>query len=238
MKPAGLNKPGRGSVKSQIQSGEELMEAGEAGVEKLRALRRLLSGTDNDLAKITEDMLPAQMLKLKSVSQNPVHGGMNPLEHTFNMLARLNTAGVRYPELLRAASVFHDIGKIGGAEKTDDFFEHPNRSAEIAQTFLEKMGYQAWQVDVVKQLIKTHNLLGRAAQRDEDTDAPLVDPMTFKRQLTPPPVARDKVSTSDMLEMHYRIIKADIQSIPGLAKYEPDIDKEYQWYRRYHIPND
>jgi hypothetical protein len=195
-------------------------------------LRRMLGGPDSDLKKLTEDQLPVEMLSLRGVKQSEAHGGLDPLQHTLRMLAELDTNGLRYPELVKAASVLHDIGKVAGASAEADWTEHPGRGAHMVEPILLRMGYEEWERAMIKHLIGTHNILGRLAQRDDWTDEPLISVSTAKEELKPPKAFQDRVTTPEMLEMHYRIISADMRSIPGLAGHLPEIQKQYETMKR------
>jgi GNAT superfamily N-acetyltransferase len=202
---------------------------------KLHALRQALrTAGGRQLSEISEDLLPQEVLQLRGIKQNPVHGGLDALQHTRNMLHELDTEGVKYPELVKAASLLHDIGKFQGALGEENYFGHPKRGAEMADAPLRKMGYDPWEVDLIKHLIRIHDLLGRYAQRDDD-DRPLLTPVDAAKELSPPQSCKDKVTAREVLDMHYRMNKADIRSIPELARFEPDIDKGYdilkQWVK-------
>lgn len=91
-------------------------------------------------------------------------------EHTYNVLQSLRTEitlnGINYLSarpamvaVLRAATLFHDIGKRTGP----DNFNHPFDSAQQAESYLRMMGFNDNQRRLCLHLIGNHDVLGKVS---------------------------------------------------------------------------
>jgi len=167
---------------------------------------------------------------LIGLRQFPTHGGLDPLEHTYEVLIILKTddVGISIKELcrseaemIRVAVKYHDVGKVNGPLN----LRHGLKSAPIARKVLSnpyehgEEEFNTKEIILITKLIKTHDLLGRLSQRLTTTKTVL--------EALRPPEGLD-LCTEDMLEIHYRIIRADIASIPGLKRVVKQIDETYE----------
>ncbi|MDY6965637.1 MAG: hypothetical protein SVM80_06655 [Halobacteriota archaeon] len=167
--------------------------------------------------------------RLIGVKQFGTHGGLDPLEHTYNVLMLLTTDDFELEierltrpvsEILRVAVKYHDIGKLRGAFN----ILHSMHSAPIAEEILtrsEEYGEEEFTRDeiiLIVKLILTHDMLGRLTQR--------FIPIELALEALTPPDGFD-IKTEDMLSMHYRIAKADVASIPMLKDRVWQIERMY-----------
>ena len=167
--------------------------------------------------------------KLIGIKQFATHGGLDPLEHTYNVLVLLTTDDLRLTikqlkrsvaEILRVAVKYHDIGKLSGAFN----ILHSTQSAPLAEEILKNPEFYGEEefsfeeIILIKKLIRTHDVLGRLSQRFITSDAAL--------EALAPPIGLD-VCCDDMLIMHYKIIRADLSSIPMLKDRVWQIDRVY-----------
>ncbi len=199
-------------------SAEKEGEAFKIETEKLRQIKTFIEADFSDgefreqLASIRE-LLPRPFQEMVGMEQTQPHMGIDPVEHTFNMLERLDTEGlsIKDRQVARMVGVFHDVGKVYDAGAR----EHPKRSKEIAQDYLEKMGYDAEMKNRILVHIEWHDALGEIARRDG-------------RNILEPRDVATYFPNEQELELHRRIVKADVASIPGLSKYLPNIEAVYK----------
>ncbi|MBN2058133.1 MAG: HD domain-containing protein [Candidatus Saganbacteria bacterium] len=169
---------------------------------------------------------------MKNLPQHVVHGGLSPLQHTYNALKLLATDAIDstgnlqlpgltrpMPELLRIALLYHDIGKLEDPFSSD----HPARSAELARQILsdpELSGVGPLnenELSLVLLLIRTHDLLGeltKLSSAGEVDQAGMLD--LIECELNPDQSASAQLPK--LFQLHCRISLADIRSIPGLKK--------------------
>jgi hypothetical protein len=98
--------------------------------------------------------------KLVGQPQHAPHGGLDPIEHSLNVIdpANLRTQGLddRDAELLRLAMVFHDVGK-----QWDPYdHEHPRKSVVDAEPYLWHFGLTPQEHQLVSTIIKWHDAFG------------------------------------------------------------------------------
>ena len=100
------------------------------------------------------------------------------------------TRDVSRPDLLLVGSLFHDIGK-GGLK------DHSDEGAEIISSLAPRMGFNAEDSKTLERLVQYHLLLPETAtKRDLD------DPLTIKSVV-------EKVETEDFLELLHALTIAD-----------------------------
>ncbi|MDY6931195.1 MAG: hypothetical protein SVJ22_04690 [Halobacteriota archaeon] len=196
------------------------------------------SGSDKEFrSKIGtyEDFLRSISVKnplrgLIGLKQFPTHGGLDPLEHTYDVLLILTTDDIEVSikeisrseaEIIRVAVKYHDVGKVKGPYN----LRHGLKSAPIAKEVLSyphlfgEEQFSNEEVDLITKLIKTHDIMGRVSQK-------LTTSKTAIKALCPPEGL--DICTKDVLDIHYHIIKADIASIPGLKGVVKQIDATYE----------
>lgn len=100
------------------------------------------------------------------------------------------TRDVSRPDLLLVGSLFHDIGK-GGLK------DHSDEGAEIIRTLAPQMGFNAEDSKTLEQLVQHHLLLPETATKRD-----LEDPVTIKS-------VSEKVVTEDFLELLHALTIAD-----------------------------
>jgi len=197
-------------------------------------LRTLLQGSNEELRRnipaIVEAM-PIEMRNMDGLPQKPGHWGYDPVEHTAEVLKELSKSTFfeehcglklddmrRCRELIRCATVFHDLGK-----KVNPFDDrHPILSAYMVPFHLETMDYSESEIAIITKLVATHDILGRIKQweiKPEQGYRMLVSGIT---DLLPPWL---------IVMMHYEIAKADIASIGIL--FGVTIDREYDLLQIY-----
>ncbi len=195
-------------------------------------------GRDNEFRKklgsyedFVEGILECNPLRmLIGIKQFATHGGLDPLEHTYNVLMLLSTDDFylsikdlrrSVAEILRISVKYHDIGKLKGSFN----IFHAVHSAPMAEEILTnphlygEEEFTIKEIILIKKLIGTHDILGRLSQKIIPLEVAL-------KELTPPDGIN--LSAGDMLAMHYRIIRADIGSIPMLRDRVWQIDKVYE----------
>jgi molybdate transport repressor ModE-like protein len=121
----------------------------------------------------------------------------DPIEHTLEMIALLDTGGLdeRDAIVLRAAAVFHDIGKM-----LDPFnIYHAVDSAVICAPYLPDFGLDAAACAAAIAVIRNHDVLGRLA-----------------RYWLTAQEAADLLGTRRLADLTRRLTVADIGSIRGL----------------------
>lgn len=185
--------------------------------EKLRAIRAILDENLSDIEfknRLPElrSLLPAPFRQMIGVQQTSPHGDFDPTDHTLNTLHELDTTALDDEErhIARLVLCFHDVGKVIDAQSR----EHPRWSETIAADYLEKMGYTPEVSRHALKHIKWHELLGDIARQDGYNIFDARD-------------ALEIFDTDEDLELHYRIVRADVASIPGLERYIPNIDDTY-----------
>ena len=189
--------------------------------------RKNLGSYEDFVSSIAENNPLRGLIGLR---QFPTHGGLDPLEHTYDVLIILKTddIGISIKELyrpeaevIRVAVKYHDVGKVKGPFN----LRHGLKSAPIAREVLlnpseyDEEEFSTKEIILITKLIKTHDLLGRLSQR-------LTTTKTVIKALRPPEGL--DLCTEDMLEVHYRIIRADISAIPGLKGAVKQIDETYE----------
>lgn len=122
----------------------------------------------------------------------------DPVEHTLEMLALLDTTGLDAGETLtlRAAAVFHDIGKLLDPLNV----RHAVDSAALAPPYLADFPLTPDQQAAALTLIATHDVLGRVAQGRIDAEE-----------------AAGLFGTRRLAALANRLTRADIGSIRGLT---------------------
>lgn len=189
--------------------------------EKLLQLRALL---DQDLSdqqfrdqlEQVRKLLPRPFTEMIGQPQTSPHLDIDPVDHTLNALYELDTSQLtpQNRHLARGVLVFHDIGKVDVPDR-----DHPNRSAELSFHYLQKMNYQPDEIQIMLNHIGRHDMLGELARQDG-------------RNVLNPRDAAFFFTDLEDLHLHYTIARADIQSIPGLQKYTPNLEATYELIRR------
>jgi [protein-PII] uridylyltransferase len=100
------------------------------------------------------------------------------------------TRDVSRPDLLLVGSLFHDIGK-GGLK------DHSDEGAEIMRTLAPYMGFNLEDSKILERLVQHHLLLPETATKRD-----LEDPLTIKTVV-------EKVETEDFLELLHALTIAD-----------------------------
>ncbi|MDA2977430.1 MAG: [protein-PII] uridylyltransferase [Actinomycetota bacterium] len=108
------------------------------------------------------------------------------------------TRDVSRPDLLLVGSLFHDIGK-GGVK------DHSDEGAEIIKDLAPKMGFEKQDCLILQGLVQHHLLLPETA-----TTRDLEDPLTIKTVV-------DKVQTEDFLELLHALTLADALATGPMA---------------------
>ncbi|MBI4641274.1 MAG: hypothetical protein HY731_11300 [Candidatus Tectomicrobia bacterium] len=197
-------------------------------------LRTLLQGSNEEfrrnLPAIVEAM-PVEMRNMDGLPQKPGHWGYDPVEHTAEVLKELSKSTFfeehcglslddmgRCRELIRCATVFHDLGK-----KVNPFDDrHPILSAYMVSFHLEAMDYSEGEIAIITKLVATHDILGRIKQWE-------IRPEQGYRMLTSG--ITDFLPPCLIVMMHYEIARADIASIGVL--FGVTIDREYDLLQTY-----
>jgi len=158
-------------------------------------------------------LLPGTFMELQGLEQTQPHQDIDPLEHTFNALNNLDTSRLSQKEAMvaRTAIIFHDFGKM--VDPYDR--EHPRRSAEMVVDYLERMGFSEEEEDVILNQIKWHDALGDVSRQDGRNIFNPEDVLVF-------------FPDERALLVHKEIAVADISSIPGLARFLPQVERTYQ----------
>lgn len=132
----------------------------------------------------------------------------DPIEHTLEMIALLNTSNLDEADaaLLRAAAVFHDIGKL-----LDPFnIYHAVDSAIICAPYLPDFGLDPAACADVLAVIRNHDVLGRLA-----------------RYWLTAQDAANLLGTRRLALLTERLTVADISSIRGLGSVLTTIASSY-----------
>lgn len=132
----------------------------------------------------------------------------DPIEHTLEMIARLDTGDLDEADarILRAAAVFHDVGKM-----LDPFnIYHAVDSAVICAPFLPDFGLDAAASADAIAVIRNHDVLGRLA-----------------RYWLTAQEAANLLGTRRLALLTERLTVADISSIRGLDGVLPSIASSY-----------
>ena len=132
----------------------------------------------------------------------------DPVEHTVEMLALLDTRGLDLADttILRAAAVFHDIGKL--FDPLD--VRHAVQSAAICPPYLADFGLPPRADGDVIAIIANHDTLGRLAQGRIDAGE-----------------AAALFGARRIAALTERLTRADIASIRGLHGVLPRIAAAY-----------
>ena len=128
----------------------------------------------------------------------------DPIEHTLEVLAALDTSGLDPADarLLRAATVFHDIGKL-----LDPFnVRHASDSAIMAVPYLTDFALTPEEQGDALAVVRNHDVLGRVCQGRLTADEAL-----------------DLLGTPRLADLTARLTRADVGSIRGLARVLPSI---------------
>jgi len=156
------------------------------------------------------DYLRANFPGLQGLAQHRPHfhpdlgRTTDPIEHTLEVLAALGTGGLDPADarLLRAATVFHDIGKV-----LDPFnVRHATDSAIMAVPYLADFALTPTERDDALAIIHNHDVLGRVCQGRLTADEAL-----------------DLLGTPRLADLTARLTRADVGSIRGLARVLPSI---------------
>ena len=133
----------------------------------------------------------------------------DPVEHTVEMIALLDTRGLPREDAatLRAAAVFHDVGKL--IDPLD--VRHAVQSTEICPPYLEDFELTPEQRADAVAIVANHDTLGRLAQG----------------RITPEEAAT-LFGTPRLAELTLRLTRADIASIRFLAHVLPSVEVAYQ----------
>lgn len=155
---------------------------------------------------------------LSNLPQHDVHGGYDPLEHTLNMLQKLETKDLNNDEVIitRIASVFHDIGKLIDSLSK----KHPLYSKFLSEFI---MPYITLNKEIQQRIllhIQFHDVLGEIARKDGRNDIDINDALKVF----------DNISD---LKIAKTIALADISSIPGLSKYKNQIESVVILYEKH-----
>lgn len=129
----------------------------------------------------------------------------DPIEHTLEVLAALDTAGLDAPDarILRAATIFHDVGKL-----LDPFnVRHATDSAIICAPYLPDFDLDpAARADAIA-IVAGHDVLGRVCQGRITVDEAL-----------------ELLVTPRLAALTGRLSRADVGSIRGLTRVLPSIE--------------
>lgn len=165
-------------------------------------------------APLITDYLFANFPGLRGLRQHRPHFDpardrtTDPVEHTLEMIARLDTADLAADDaiILRAAAVFHDVGKL-----LDPFnIYHAVHSAIICAPYLPDFGLDASACADAITIIRNHDVLGRLA-----------------RYWLTAQEAADLFGTRRLALLTERLTVADISSIRGLDGVLPTIAAAY-----------
>jgi hypothetical protein len=189
--------------------------------------RRSLGSYEDFLRSIPENNPLKRLIGMK---QFPTHRDIDPLEHTYNVMMLLVTddlpskiEGLAHSrqDLIRITIKYHDIGKLKGAFDIRHALHSPSIIEEILKepNLYGEDEYTEDEITLIKKLAQIHDLLGRFAQGFITIDQAL-------NELIPP--FELNLSPEEMLQMHYTIIRADIESIPGLRDKLDEIDASYE----------
>jgi molybdate transport system regulatory protein len=129
----------------------------------------------------------------------------DPIEHTLEVLAALDTTGLAESDvrLLRAATIFHDVGKL-----LDPFnVRHAIDSAVICAPYLADFPLPPADRDAAIAIVLHHDVLGRVCQGRITVDEAL-----------------DLFGTPHLADLTARLSRADVGSIRGLARVLPSIE--------------
>jgi len=156
------------------------------------------------------DYLAANFPGLRGLTQHRPHfhpdlgRTTDPIEHTLEVLAALDTSGLDLADarLLRAATVFHDIGKL-----LDPFnVRHATDSALMAVPYLPDFPLSPEEQADALAIVRNHDVLGRVCQGRLTADEAL-----------------DLLGTPRRADLTARLTRADVGSIRGLARVLPSI---------------
>lgn len=156
------------------------------------------------------DYLCANFPGLRGLTQHRPHfhpdlgRTTDPIEHTLEVLAALDTSGLDLADtrLLRAATVFHDIGKL-----LDPFnVRHATDSALMAAPYLPDFPLPPEEQADALAIVRNHDVLGRVCQGRLTADEAL-----------------DLLGTPRRADLTARLTRADVGSIRGLARVLPSI---------------
>jgi HD domain len=133
----------------------------------------------------------------------------DPVEHTVEMIALLDTRGLSAGDVatLRAAAVFHDVGKL--VDPLD--VRHAVHSTVICPPYLEDFDLTPSQRQAAVAIVANHDTLGRLAQGG----------------ITPEEAAA-LFGTRRVAELTLRLTRADIASIRYLTHVLPNIEAAFQ----------
>ena len=134
----------------------------------------------------------------------------DPIEHTLEVLAALDTQGTwtsRTPRILRAATIFHDIGKLLEPAERAPRDRLGGRSARPTSPTSASTRTAC---DDVVAIVRDHDVLGRVCQGRLTVDE-----------------AMDIFGTSRRAELTGRLTRADVGSIRGLSRVVSSIEGAY-----------
>jgi UTP:GlnB (protein PII) uridylyltransferase len=141
---------------------------------------RMMMNRDNELGLWANR--PYELARLDLIQQVWPH--LETLgNHTHSVIQNLNTevpiGGKNYLadpkrkgmiKALRAAAIFHDIAKMHdvGDQK------HPLHSAQMVESFFKAMNFTEYEAWLCQLLIKNHDLIGKAVNRNDPTEVDLI----------------------------------------------------------------
>lgn len=152
---------------------------------------------------------PEELTKLDLVLQEwPHHESVG--SHTYSVIQKLDTKtplnGINYLnssrtgmiKALRAAAIFHDIGK---GKNIDN--KHPKHSADMVESYLEIMKFTPAETWLCHFLIRFHDIIGKTVNRNEKEEVDFVADICH--------------GYPSILQCLKAITIADVSSIPGIS---------------------
>ncbi len=148
------------------------VEAREALLELLAAGEPLIAVWEAlDLAGCIQRWIPCWDGIRARPQHNPVHRHTVD-RHSVQAVAEASRhlTSVERPDLLLLGCLFHDIGKLPGAEH-----DHPRVGAPIARAAVTAMGFPEADAELVELLVREHLTLAELATRRDHTDPATMD---------------------------------------------------------------
>lgn len=172
-------------------------------------------GTPANRAAV-EGFLKAKFPKLVGAQQHPPHGGMDPVEHTMNIVNPLNlrTKGLsdRDAEILRLGMLFHDVGKQYDPKDHD----HPRKSATDAEPLLWQFGLTPQEVSDTLAIIKWHDAYGDN-MNGRGKGPKHVAKFAYEYTDDKLPPTQRAIEAKRINNLLMRAYQSDVSSIPGLT---------------------
>ncbi len=160
-------------------------------------------------------LLPNVFREMRGLQQAEVHQPYDPTQHTLRGLLCLNTTGLSLEDkiITRTAHLFHDVGKVYDPLSTDHAFI--SKLYITQHEYLQKMNINSDLVSRIYRHVRFHDVLGEITRMN-------AEPKKGKDILVAYfPSHHDQ-------EIHYRIVLADVSSIPGLHDQTDEITKKYR----------